>query len=88
MDSQKLWRVWWLWGAILAVALGAFFYGAEAARDAGHDTWGDAIDVARLPLYWAWHLRVWKCATNVTNPIWTLLARAAALAGFVANAMV
>jgi len=87
MDTEKLWRVWWVWGIALAAALAGLIWVAETARDAGYERWGDALDVARLPLYWIWMLRVWRCAANVVNPIWTPLARAAAVVGLVANAL-
>lgn len=87
MDNERLWRVWWLWGLALAGATAGLVVAAEAVRDLGHGRWGDALDIARLALYWAWLHRVWKCAANVGNPVWTPVARVVAVLGFVVNAL-
>jgi len=87
MKNEPLWRVWWLWGLALAIAAGGLIAAAEAVRDAGHERWGDVLDLSRLALYWAWLLRVWKCARNVGNPVWTPLARIGAVLGLVVNVL-
>ena len=87
MDNERLWRVWWVWGLALASLIAALIFAAEAVREAGHDRWGDALDLARLAVYWAWLHRVWKCAANVRNPVWTPIARVVAVLGLIANAL-
>ena len=87
MKNEPLWRVWWLWGLALALATAGLIVAADNVRDAGHQRWGDVLDLARLALYWAWLMRVWKCSRNVGNPVWTPLARVAVVLGLVANAL-
>ena len=87
MKKEPLWRVWWLWGLALTVATAGLIVAADEVRDAGHQRWGDALDLARLALYWAWLMRVWKCSRNVGTPVWTPLARVAVVHGLEANAL-
>jgi hypothetical protein len=49
--------------------------------------WGDLLDIARLGVYWFWYRLVWKYSRNVGLRVWTITARAAAVAGLVAMAL-
>jgi hypothetical protein len=88
MTSEKLWRVWWLWGIPVAWATSALAVGAEYARLSGHYWLGDAMDIGRLAIYWWWMRIAWSCAGNVTNPIWSPLSRAVLVLGLTANALI
>jgi len=88
MASEKLWRVWWLWGMPVAWASSALVLGAEFARTGGASAWGDALDVVRLALYWWWMRFAWSCAGNVANPIWSPVSRAVLVLGLTANALI
>jgi hypothetical protein len=50
-------------------------------REAGASTQGDLLEVVRLIVYWAWGWAVWKCARNVSRPVWAYAARAAVIGG-------
>jgi hypothetical protein len=43
--------------------------------------------VARILLYLVWLHMVWRCSRNVEHPLWTYVARAAAVLGLVASAV-
>jgi hypothetical protein len=86
-ESEKLWRVWWLWGIPTAWLASALILVAESARSAGYPRGGDLLDVARLALYWWWMRFAWKCARNVENPFWTHASRAVLAIGLVANVL-
>ena len=88
MTSERLWRVWWLWGIPVAWAATALVLAAEYARTAGWPAWGNALDLARLAIYWWWMRIAWCCAGNVTNPIWSPLSRAVLVLGLTANALI
>jgi hypothetical protein len=60
---------------------------ADNAREAGQAYWGDLLDIARLAVYWFWFRLVWKYSRNVGLRVWTLMARATAVAGLVAMAL-
>jgi hypothetical protein len=87
MSSEKLWQVWWLWGIPVAWATSALVLAAEFARNAGNETWGSALDVLRLGLYWWWMRMAWSCSRHV-RPLWALLARLALVLGLAAHAFV
>jgi hypothetical protein len=86
-ESEKLWRIWWLWGIPTAWIASALILVAESARDAGYSSGGDFLDVARLALYWWWMRLAWKCARNVENPFWTPMSRAVLALGLVVNVL-
>jgi hypothetical protein len=87
-ESEKLWRIWWLWGIPTAWIASALILVAENARVAGYHGWGDVLDVARLAVYWYWMRLAWQRAGNVDNRFWTPLARIALAAGLAINALV
>lgn len=87
-ESEKLWRVWWLWGIPTAWAASALIVAAESMRNAGYHGGGDVLDVARLAVYWVWMRLAWRRSGNVDNRLWTALARIALAAGLVVNALV
>jgi hypothetical protein len=79
--------VWWVLGIPVASAAGALLVGADHLRNAGARAGGDALDVARLALFWFWFRLAWKCARNVRHAAWAGVARAALLAGFALSAL-
>ena len=87
-ESEKLWRVWWLWGIPTAWIASALILLAESARGAGHHSLGGLLDLARLAAYWFWLRLAWQRSDNVDNRLWTALARVALAAGLVVNALV
>ena len=88
MRSEKLWRVWWMWGMPVAWAASGLVLAAEFARNAGSPAWGDALDVVRLALYWWWMRIAWSCSGNVANPVWSPVSRAILILGLSANVLV
>jgi hypothetical protein len=56
---------------------------SEDAWLAGYPTLANLLSAARIVLYWAWFLAVWKCSRNVANPLWTPAARGGLIAGLV-----
>jgi len=87
-ESEKLWRVWWLWGIPTAWIASALILVAESARSAGYHGLGAVLDLLRLAIYWYWLRLTWKRSGNVDNHIWTSAARGALIAGLVLNAIV
>jgi hypothetical protein len=87
-DGDRLWKIWWLWGAPVAWITIGLILGAEATREAGHHNWGNVLDVARLAVYWAWCRMAWRCSGNVDNPLWSPLSKAVLAAGFALNVFV
>src|SRR5438034_5573195 len=83
----RLWQVWWLYGIPVGLVAAAMFAIADNAREAGQAHWGDLVDIARLGVYWFWFRLVWKYSRNVGLRVWTITARAAAVAGLVAMAL-
>ena len=86
-ERERLWKIWWLWGVPVAWTTSILVIGAEEARLAGWHAAGDAIDIARLALYWAWCRTAWRRSSNVGHPLWTLLSKAALSAGMVATVL-
>jgi hypothetical protein len=60
---------------------------AEKARYAGHESWGDLLDVVRFLLYFVWLRLAWRSSRNVDWPLWTPLARVALSVGLILSAM-
>ena len=87
IESEKLWRAWWLWGIPTAWIASALILVAESARNAGYHSLGSLLDLARLALYWWWMRLAWKRARNVENPFWTYASRIVLALGLVANAL-
>lgn len=87
--DEKLWKVWWLAGILLAWITSALMIAAEHLRSLGAWAWGwgDLCDVARLLVYLAWFRLAWRCSGNVQSVVWTQLARGALAAGLVVSAM-
>jgi hypothetical protein len=79
--GEKLWKVWWLWGIPVAWSASAMLIAAEEFRLSGLPAAGDALDVARLAIYWFWCRRVWRCSANTGNRAWTVLSKAVLSAG-------
>jgi hypothetical protein len=48
---------------------------------------GDLAGVARILLYLVWLQAVWRCSRNVERALWTYVARAAAVSGLLASAV-
>lgn len=88
MTSEKLWRVWWLWGMPVAWAASALVVGAEFMRNAGQEGWGSALDIVRFALYWWWMRLAWRSSDNVGNPLWSPVSRVALLLGLTVHAFI
>jgi hypothetical protein len=86
-QSERLWRVWWLWGLPVAWTAGALIVSAELVRTAGYGGWGDFLDLVRLLVYWWWLRMAWKCAHNVDQRFWTPIAKTALFAGLLLNVL-
>jgi hypothetical protein len=84
---MKLWQAWWIGGALLVACTALLIWLTEQAYDSGQTVLGNACDVARVLLYVAWFLAVWRNSRNVGRPLWTHLARSLAIAGLVASAI-
>ena len=84
---MKLWQAWWLGGALLATATALLVWATESAHDAGHATLGTLLDVARILSYLVWFQAVWRSSRNVERRVWTQVARALAIAGLAASAL-
>ena len=85
--SEKLWKVWWLWGIPLGWTASGLVLWAEILRAAGYWEWADLLDVLRLLIYFRWARFAWRCAHNVQNRAWTPVSRFALGAGFLTMAM-
>ena len=87
--EEKLWKVWWGGGVLVALITVALMIAAERVRGVGTSAWGwgDACDAARLLVYLAWFVPAWRCAKNVQRAAWTPLARVALLSGLVLSVM-
>jgi hypothetical protein len=85
--EERLWKVWWFLGIPLACVASALLIGAEALREAGAHTWGNALDLARLAVYWFWFRLAWHCSRNVRHAWWTAAVRVALLAGLAVTAL-
>jgi hypothetical protein len=71
----------------VAGALAALSHFSEDAWLAGHPGLANLLAAARIALYWAWALAVWKCSRSVANPRWTPVARGGLIAGLVLTAL-
>jgi hypothetical protein len=87
-ESERLWRVWWLWGMPVAWATGALVVFAELLRVESYSGWGDFLDLLRLLLYWWWLLMAWKRADNVEQRFWTPIAKTALVAGLLVSVLI
>jgi hypothetical protein len=85
--TQRLWKIWWLWGIPVGWTTSGMMLGAELIREAGYYGWGNLLDVMRLLVYFSWARLAWRCARNVENFRWTPVVRIALAAGFVSMAM-
>ena len=85
--TERLWKVWWLWGIPVAWTTSVMIILAEFIRTAGYWGYGDMIDVARLLVYCSWARLAWRCSHNVSDRRWTRVSRIALGAGFVSMAM-
>jgi len=78
--GTPLWKVWWIYGAPVALAVVLLVFFAEELRLAYRPALADLLDTVRLAAFWLWCSLAWICAGNVSRRIWTPVARAA-LAG-------
>ncbi len=83
--EERLWKVWWLAGIPMGWTASLLVVAAENLRYASDDyfIYGDALDVLRFLVYFAWLRFAWRCAGNVDFPLWTPLARITLSAGLV-----
>jgi hypothetical protein len=86
-ESERLWRVWWLWGLPVAWVTGALIVFAEVVRTEGYGDWGHFLDLVRLLVYWWWLRMAWKCARNVEHRFWTVIAKTALSVGLLVNVL-
>jgi hypothetical protein len=87
LGEERLWKVWWLAGMPIAGLTTGLVILAEDMRAAGSDGWGDALDVARLLVYFAWFRLAWRCSRNVDDTRWTWLAQSGLVIGLILSAM-
>lgn len=87
--EERLWKVWWCAGIPVAWITSGLVVAAEDLRGLGTWAWGwgDALDAARLLVYFAWFRLAWRCSGNVQSAAWTPLARVGLLSGLVLSAM-
>ena len=85
--SIELWKVWWIGGALLAALTIALIWATERAYDGGHVALGALAETARILLYLAWFLTVWRCSRNVGRGLWTYVARCLLVLGLIASAV-
>jgi len=85
--DTKLWKAWWLGGALLAALTAVLIWATERAYGADRIALGGLASVARILLYLTWFQAVWRCSRNVGHPLWTYVARALLLAGLIASAV-
>jgi hypothetical protein len=89
--EERLWRVWWGLGIPLAAV--ANVHGAWLEVSAG--SLSPAALVLSLLAFFIimvagliWCYLAWRCAKNVDNTIWTVLAKVSIVAGLILNAYV
>ena len=87
MQTERLWKIWWLWGIPAAWAFSALIIGAELARSAGYHGSANLLDALRLAVYWFWLRLAWQCSRNVDHAVWTPVARTALVIGLIAHAL-
>jgi hypothetical protein len=87
MQTERLWKIWWLWGIPVAWATSLLIVGAELARLAGYHDSGNLLDVVRLAVYWFWFRLAWQCSRNVDRTAWTPVARTALVLGLIGHAL-
>ena len=79
--EERLWKVWWYVGGPLAIA------GAVTAKLVANPFLVLAVGVILLVAYVAWCGMAWRCAPNVDNKIWTLIARTLIVLGLLRTAI-
>ena len=84
---MRLWKAWWIGGALLATGTALLVWAADSAYDAGYVALGGLANAARVLLYIVWALAVWRWSRNVRRPFWTYAARTLLVAGLVASAV-
>ena len=84
-SDTKLWKAWWLGGALLAALTAGLIWATELAYGGGHEVFGDLASVARILLYLLWLHAVWRCSRNVGRALWTYLARGLLVVGLIAS---
>ena len=85
--EEKPWRIWWVAGIPVGWLTTVLVLLAEEAHISGNDGWGDALDVIRFLVYFAWFRLAWRASRDVANPVWKPLAQGALAAGLVLSAM-
>jgi hypothetical protein len=83
----RLWQAWWLGGAALAALTAGLVWATERAYGGGQEVLGELATVARVLLYLVWLHVVWRSSRNVARPLWTYVARVAAILGLIASAV-
>jgi hypothetical protein len=87
VGNSRLWQVFWLGGAALAVLTGLLLWAAERAYTSGHSALEALADVTRIVLYLVWFKAAWRCSRNVEHAAWSPVARAVLLLGLAATAL-
>jgi|GEM_PF-6907138 len=76
--QERLWKVWWLWGALPNVFLKSCADAADRAiqnAPAGEDHALLALLALPLGYVCVWSFAAWRCAPNVSHPFWKWTAR-------------
>ena len=85
--DTRLWKVWWIGGALLAGSTALLIWVTEQAYGADQVALGGLASVARILLYLIWCHAVWRCSRNVDRQLWAYMARGLLLAGLIASAV-
>jgi hypothetical protein len=85
--ATKLWKAWWLGGALLAALTALLVLATERAYSAGNVALGGLANMARVLVYMVWALAAWRCSRNVDHRFWTYAARVLLVTGLVASAV-
>lgn len=85
--EEGMWKVWWLGGIPVALAVTALTLSGELLRIDGRHAWGDFLDVLKLLVYAAWFTAAWRSADKETRLLTRMAGRLAVATGVVTAAL-
>jgi hypothetical protein len=83
----ELWRVWWIAGPALAVAITASIIAADSLRLAAMHSLAAVVEIAGLLTFSLWLRAAWNCAGNVRIGLLTPVVRVGLAASLVGVAV-